>query len=162
MNIVSESDKLTAYCMGRDRVTAEDIEAVCSPRLRDRIFELVSAVSRRQSQKALAIYMDLIALRTPSQVILTLLQREYLRLLQIRELQAERLGEGEIAKRVGLSPWIIKKNYLPVTGRLEPRRLEESLQLCLQADQDYKSGRIDAGIAVEMTIIRLCGKGRVL
>lgn len=162
MNIVSESDKLTAYCMGRDRVTAEDIEAVCSPRLRDRIFELVSAVSRRQSQKALVIYMDLIALRTPSQVILTLLQREYLRLLQIRELQAERLGEGEIAKRVGLSPWIIKKNYLPVTGRLEPRRLEESLQLCLQADQDYKSGRIDAGIAVEMTIIRLCGKGRVL
>ena len=33
MNIVSESDKLIAYCMGRDHVTAEDISAVCSPLL---------------------------------------------------------------------------------------------------------------------------------
>ena len=145
MNIVSESDKLIAYCMGRDHVTAEDISAVCSPLLRDRV-----------KDKALAIYMDLISLRTPSQVILTLLQREFSRLVQIKELQEAKEPEAEIAKSVGLSPWIVRKNYLPITRSLDSGRLGRSLQLCLQADQDYKSGLVDAGVAVEMTIIRLC------
>ena len=156
MNIVSESEKLIAYCMGRESVTAEDIAAVCSPQLKDRIFEMISAVSRRQKDKVLAIYMDLISLRTPSQVILTLLQREFSRLVQIKELQEAKEPESEIARRVGLSPWIVKKNYLPITKSLDSRRLMRSLQQCLQADQDYKSGLVDASIAVEMTLIRLC------
>ena len=156
MNIVSESDKLIAYCLGRDRVTAEDIGAVCSPQLRDRIFEMITAVSRRQKDKALAVYMDLLGLRTPSQVILTLLQREYSRLLQVKELRTARVPEAEMASRTGISLWIIKKNYLPVIGNMDGRRLSRALQLCLQADQDYKSGKIDAGIAVEMTVVRLC------
>jgi DNA polymerase-3 subunit delta len=122
MNIVSESEKLIGYCMGRERVTAEDITAVCSPQLKDRIFDMIGAVSRRQRDKALAIYMDLISLRTPSQVILTLLQREFSRLVQVKELQDARESEAEIAKRVGLSPWIIKKNYLPVKRKLDPGR----------------------------------------
>ena len=157
MNIISESDKLIGYCMGRESVTADDISAVCSPQLKDRVFEMITAVSRRQKQKALSIYMDLIALRTPAQVILTLLQKEYSRLLQIRELRKAGEPGEEIAKRTGLSAWIIKKNYRPVIGKMDAGRLEQSLQYCLQADQDYKSGKIDAGIAVEMTIIRLCG-----
>ena len=157
MNIVSESEKLIGYCMGRERVTAEDITAVCSPQLKDRIFDMIGAVSRRQRDKALAIYMDLISLRTPSQVILTLLQREFSRLVQVKELQDARESEAEIAAKIGLSPWIVKKNYLPVTRSQDAGRLARALQLCLQADQDYKSGRIDAGVAAEMTIIRLCG-----
>ena len=128
MNIVSESEKLIGYCMGRERVTAEDITAVCSPQLKDRIFDMIGAVSRRQRDKALAIYMDLISLRTPSQVILTLLQREFSRLVQVKELQDARESEAEIAKRVGLSPWIIKKNYLPITRTLDAGRLTRSLQ----------------------------------
>ena len=157
MNILTESEKLIGYCMGKGAVSGEDISEICTPLLRDRVFELIGAVSRRQKDKALSIYMELTALRTPSQVILTLLQREYSRLQQIRELQEQKLSEAEIAKRTGLSPWIVRKNYLPVTRGVDTGRLERSLQLCLQADQDYKSGKIDAGIAAEMTIIRLCG-----
>jgi DNA polymerase-3 subunit delta len=117
---------------------------------------MIGAVSRRQKDKALAIYMDLISLRTPSQVILTLLQREFSRLVQVKELQEAGVSEAEIARSAGLSPWIIRKNYLPITRSLDARRLTRSLQQCLQADQDYKSGLMDAGVAVEMTIIRLC------
>ena len=66
------------------------------------------------------------------------------------------VSEAEIASSAGLSPWIIRKNYLPITRSLDAKRLARSLQQCLQADQDYKSGLMDAGVAVEMTIIRLC------
>lgn len=157
MNIESEAEKLISYCLGREQVTEEDIAAVCCTQLKDRVFDLISAVSRRQKDKALMIYMDLLALRTPPQVILTLLQREYARLSQVKELQDARLSEGEIGKRVGLSPWIVKKNYLPVARNIDSGRLAASLEECLQADQDYKSGLIGAGTAVEMTILRLCG-----
>lgn len=175
MNISSEAEKLIGYCLGGGRsalkvasegdsegnaavyVTPKDIAAICSPLLRDRVFEMVGAVSRRQKDRALSIYMELVAVRTPHQVILTLLQREFSRLLQIRELQAAREAEAEIAKKTGLSPWIVKKNYLPVTRLLDPAVLERSLQLCLTADQDYKSGLVSAQVATEMLIVRLCG-----
>lgn len=164
LNISSEAEKLIGYCRGsgdaaKGNVTKKDIEEICTPQLKDRIFEMVGAVSRHQKDRALSVYMELTAIRTPHQVILTLLQREYSRLLQIRELQEERRSESEIAKKTGLSPWIIKKNYLPVTRSLERRSLERSFQLCLQADQDYKSGLISAQIAAEMLIVRLCGGG---
>ncbi|MDO5132756.1 MAG: DNA polymerase III subunit delta [Eubacteriales bacterium] len=155
MNLRGEAEKLISYCLGQGAVTEGDIAAVCSPQIQDRVFEMISAVSRRRKETALSIYMDLEALRTPSQVILTLLQREYSRLLQIRELQKARVPEAEIARRVGLSSWILKKNYLPVTRDLDPVRLERALQLCLQADQDYKSGRVSAEISVQMTIVKL-------
>lgn len=156
MNIESEAEKLIGYCMEQGEVTEGDIAAVCTPLLRDRVFEMISAVSRRQKDRALSIYIDLLALRTPAQVILTLLQREYARLLQVKELRGAGVSDAEIGKRIGLSPWIVKKNYLPVIRTMESGRLEASLQTCLQADQDYKSGLMDAGIAVEMSIIRLC------
>ena len=164
LNISSEAEKLIGYCRGggdisKGIITKKDIGEICTPQLKDRIFEMVGAVSRRQKDRALAVYMELTAIRTPHQVILTLLQREFSRLVQIKELQEMREPEAEIAKRTGLSPWIIKKNYLPVTRSLERRSLEHSLQLCLQADQDYKSGLIGAGIAVEMLIVGLCGRG---
>lgn len=158
MNILSEAEKLIGYCRGRPSVTEGDIAAICTPRIQDRIFEMVGAVSRRQGEKALSIYMDLLSLRTPHQVILTLLQREYSRLLQVRELMEAKAGEAEIAKSVGLSPWIVRKNYLPAVRSMDAARLSRSLQLCLQADQDYKSGLVDAGIAAEMAIVRLCGR----
>ena len=42
--VLSETEKLIAYCDGRDSVTADDIRAVCSARTEYRVFELAQTV----------------------------------------------------------------------------------------------------------------------
>ncbi|MBP5282569.1 MAG: DNA polymerase III subunit delta, partial [Lachnospiraceae bacterium] len=62
-NIQMELEKLISYCMGRDVVTNADVDAICTTRLQDRIFDMTEAVARRQTSHALSLYYDLLALK---------------------------------------------------------------------------------------------------
>ena len=62
-NIRMELEKLITYTVGRDVVTAEDIEAVCTTRTVNKIFEMVRAVTEKNQKKALDLYYDLLTLK---------------------------------------------------------------------------------------------------
>ena len=47
-----ELEKLICYCLDRDVVTAEDVEAVCTTRITNHIFDMVNAIAEKQPQKA--------------------------------------------------------------------------------------------------------------
>lgn len=154
-NIVNESEKLIDYMGGRTQVAPADIRAICSVRIKDRIFDMIEAISLRNRDKALQIYMDLIALQTPPQVILTLMIRQFNQLLQVSEL-ITKINDRDIASRLHLPPFVITKKYRPALKGYSDGELKEALDRCLQADQDYKSGKVNARIAVEMLIVRSC------
>lgn len=153
-NIQTEASKLCAYCYGRSEVTASDIRAVCSVHLQDRIFEMIDAIVAKRPERALEIYMELLERQTAPQPILALMQRQFNTLLQVRELMDKRMGEGEIASKTGMSPYFIRKRYIPTASRYGRQVLISALEDCIQADQDYKSGLITDRIAVEMVIVR--------
>ena len=156
-NIAAEAEKLCCYCMGRKEITEQDIRDVCSPRIKDRIFDMIEAIAMRDRKKALEIYMELCALRTAPQVILTLMRRQFEQLIKIRELSG-RLPDSEIAKQVGLPPFVITKKYKPALRMYTSEELLEALEECIEADHDSKSGKIEAGIATEMIIVRHSGR----
>lgn len=152
-NIAGEAEKLSCYCTGRKEITEQDIRDVCSPRIRDRIFDMIESIAMRDQKKALSIYMDLCALQTAPQIILTLMQRQFNQLLQVREL-AGSMSDREIASKLGIPPFVVTRRYKPALRNYGSGELLDALNECVSADQEYKSGRIDAGIAVEMIIIR--------
>ena len=152
-NISGEAEKLICYSMGKREITQADIKAVCSPRIKDRIFDMISAIASHDQRKALTIYMDLCSLRTPPQVILTLMRRQFRQLLQVRELTGK-MPDAEIARAIGVPPFVVSKRYRPALRLYQREVLTEALEDCVKADYDSKSGRIDAGLAVEMIIIR--------
>ncbi|MDO4285688.1 MAG: DNA polymerase III subunit delta [Eubacteriales bacterium] len=152
-NIREEAEKLICLCMGEGEVTAERIRSICSPRIRDRIFEMIEAIARRDGRHALLIYMEMSALQTPPQVILSLLQRQYNQLLQVKEMAAKGYADGQIASALKLPPFVISKKYRPCLAGYTTEALRRSLERCVQADADYKSGRIAANIAAEMVIV---------
>lgn len=158
-NIVNESEKLISYLGERSEVRPSDIRAVCSVRIKDRIFDMIEAISMRDREKALQIYMDLIALQTPPQIILSLMIRQFNQLLQVSEL-ITKINDRDIASRLHVPPFVVTKKYRPALRGTSGKELQESLAQCLQADQDYKSGRVDARIAVEMIIVKSCEKKR--
>ena len=156
-NIAGEAEKLCCYCMGRKEIGEQDIRDVCSPRIRDRIFDMIEAIALRDRKKALAVYMELCALRTAPQVILSLMRRQFDQLVKIKELSGS-MPDSEIAAKVGVPAFVISKKYRPALKMYSTEDLVEALDECITADQESKSGRIDAGIAVEMIIVRHSGR----
>ncbi len=155
LNIQSEEAKLAAYCMGRETVTAEDIREIGTPVVKDRIFDMIQAIAARKRPEALAIYMDLVKLQTPPQVILALMTRQYNQLLQILELFS--MGDRELAAELGLNPWALGNKLRPLAKGYTVERLEQSLEACMQADFDYKNGKITPELAVEKLIVLCSG-----
>lgn len=158
LNIQSECRKLADYCYGRQEATDEDVRAICSVTVKDRVFELINAIVTANRPEAMKIYMDLIRIQTPPQVILSLMLRQFNQLLQIGELLGEGKTSQEIAQLLHLNPWVLQNRLQPLVRGKSAMGLTRALQDCVQANMDYRSGRIDARIAVEKLIITYSAK----
>lgn len=156
-NIAGEAEKLCCYCMGQGEITEQSVRDVCSPRIKDRIFDMIEAIALRDRKKALGIYMELCALRTAPQVILSLMRRQFDQLVKIKELSGT-MADSEIARKVGVPSFVISKKYKPALRQYTGAELIDALGDCVSADHDSKSGKIDAAIAVEMIIVRHSGR----
>lgn len=151
-NIQSELEKLICYCMDRDVVTSDDVEAICTTRLQDRIFDMTEAVARKQTSKALDLYYDLLALKVQPLQILAMLSRQYNLIYQAKELKKRGLPDREIASKIGVPPFVVGK-YLSQASLHKSSELRKSLELCVQSDQDVKTGLINDRMAVELIIM---------
>lgn len=151
-NIQSELEKLICYCLDREVITVQDIDAVCTTRLQDRIFEMVECVARHQPQKAIALYYDLLALKVEPLKILSLLARQYNLMLQARELKKKGFADKDIASKIGVPPFAAKK-YVDQASRYKSSELRRALEQCASMDQAAKSGGMDAKMSVELLIL---------
>lgn len=151
-NIQSELEKLICYCMDRDVVTSGDVEAICTTRLQDRIFDMTEAVARKQTSKALSLYYDLLALKVQPLQILAMLSRQYNLIYQAKELKKGGLPDREIASKIGVPPFVVGK-YLSQASLYKSSEIRKSLELCVQSDQDVKTGLINDKMAVELIIL---------
>jgi DNA polymerase III delta subunit len=55
-------------------------------------------------------------------------------------------------------PFVISKKYRPALKMYTSEELLEALEECVAADHESKSGKIDAGIAAEMIIVKHSAK----
>lgn len=152
-NIEKELEKLLCYTMGRNVITAEDIEAICTTQITNRIFAMVQAVSEKKQEQALALYQDLLALKEPPMRILFLLARQFNLLLQVKELQKLGYGNQEIASKTGLQSFVVKK-YTGCTGRYCTAELRQAVEDFTQAEEDVKTGKLGDVLSVELLIIK--------
>ena len=88
-NIRMELEKVISYTLGRDVITDEDVMAVCTVQVTNRIFDMVAAIVNRQTRKAMDLYEDLLTLKEPPMRILFLIARQFNQLLQVKELMAK-------------------------------------------------------------------------
>ena len=101
-----ELEKLISYTMGSDVVTPEDVEAVTSVQVSNRIFEMVSAMVAGKTKQAMSLFQDLLSLKEPPMRILFLIARQFNQLLQVKELTAQKKGRSEIAARLKVPPFL--------------------------------------------------------
>ncbi len=153
-NIYTELEKLICYCLDKPIIEAQDVEAVCTDRITNHIFDMINAISAGQSGKALALYNDLVTLKEPPMRILFLLARQYNMLLQVKELKAKGFDQKAIGAKVGLSPYIAGKYAAQASG-LRTAQLKEAVEECVKAEEAVKNGRMNDVMGIEVLIMSM-------
>ena len=103
------------------------------------------------------VYADLMALRVQPEAVLVLMQREYLRLLNLISAQKSGRTPREMASALSMHPYAVQKT-LPVARRYSEEQLEAVLALLAQGEQDFKQGRISSKVLVE-SLLALLSEG---
>ena len=134
-NIRMELEKLITYTMGKDVVTAEDIEEICTTRTENKIFDMVRAVTEKNQRKALDLYNDLLTLREPPMRILFLLSKQFRQMCLAKKMSVEGASQNEIATRLGVPSFAVR-NLLTCARAYKIEELEK-------AEEDF----IDAEVA---------------
>ena len=151
-NIQMELEKLICYCMNRDVVTDADVEAVCTNRISNHIFDMINAIADGQTRKALDLYYDLLALKEPPMRILFLIARQCNLLLQGKELKARGYDNKAIGTKIGVPPFIAGK-YTSQAARFKTSVLKNAVYQCVETEEAVKTGRINDRMSVELLIV---------
>ena len=152
-NIRTELEKLICYTMGRDVITREDVEAVGTVHVTNRIFDMVSAIVAGNTRKALDLYEDLLTLKEPPMRILFLIARQFNQLLQVKELAAAGLGKGDIASKIKMPPFAAGK-LITQAKAFTREQILSYVELCVESEEAVKTGQMADRMAVELLITR--------
>ena len=151
-NIYMEMEKLICYCMDRDVVEPRDVEAVCTTRVSNHIFDMVTAIAEKRQKDALELYYDLLTLKEPPMRILVLIARQCNLLLQAKAMKDKGASNKEIASGLGVPPFAVGK-YLSQASRFKSTVLRRALSRCVEAEEAVKTGRMNDVMSVEILIV---------
>ena len=152
-NIRMELEKLICYTMGREVITKEDVEAVGTVHVTNRIFEMVTAIVAGNTRKAMDLYEDLLTLKEPPMRILFLIAKQFNQLLQVKELAGKGAQKSEIASRVKVPPFVAGK--LMAQARAFTReQILSYVEFCVESEEAVKTGRLSDRLAVELLIAK--------
>ena len=151
-NIYAELEKLICYCMDKDVVAAEDVEAICTTRITSHIFDMVDAIADRRNKAALMLYYDLLALKEPPMRILFLIARQCNILLQVKAMKNKGISGKDMATAIGVPVFAINK-YIAQAGKLKTSALKGAVLKCVDAEEAVKTGRMNDVMSVELLLM---------
>ena len=152
-NLEKEMEKLFSYTLGRNEITVQDIDDICTTQITNKIFEMVEAVAVKQQKKALDYYYDLLALKEPPMRILYLLARQFKLLLEVKDLCGKGYEKSQIAKTVGLHPFVAGK-YIQQCRTFSREELRSIMEEAVNTEEMVKTGRLNDMMSVELFIVK--------
>lgn len=151
-NIQMELEKLITYCLEKDVITDEDVEAICTTRVTNQIFDMITAIAQKNTTRALELYYDLLALKEPPMRILFLIARQCNMLLQTKELKTKGFDNRTIGTKLGVPPFIAGK-YVTQATAFKTSTLRNAVKKCVDAEEAVKTGKMNDMMSVEMLIV---------
>lgn len=151
-NIINEVDKISGYATGWEIISREAIDAVITVQISGRIFQMIDAIGSRQTQRALELYYELIAVREKPLSILFLIIRHFNILLQVKDLQSRNYDTSSISEQLGVPAFAVNK-YGYQARNFSYKRLKEALEFGTDIEQQVKTGLVDERVGVELFII---------
>lgn len=151
--ISMEYEKVISYTGEREEIKTEDIDAVCSVQIEDKIFEMIDAITVHNEKKAFDLYYDLLALKVAPVKILVLLARNYRILLIVKSMNAQGASKYDIASTAGIRDFTVQK-YAAQARDYSVSELQSIIEEISDLDYAFKSGNLSEQISVELFIIK--------
>lgn len=149
-----EIEKVAQYSGDKEYVCHDDIIQIVSKNAKSRIFDLTDAVSQHQMGKAIRIVDELLQMKEPVQFIMAMVSRQIGILLKMKRVEGKRLSSAEIAKTVGIPPFITTKVQRQAAS-FTAEKLKDLIRKCMETDLAVKTGRMEARTALELFIFEM-------
>ncbi len=148
-----ELEKLLCYTMEKEVIEAEDVEAVVTEQIENKIFEMVDAIVMHNQKRALDLYYDLLALKEAPMRILFLIARQFRLLLEVKELTGKGYSSYDIAGKVKIPEFAVRKNQSQAK-QFSMEQLFTALKDGAETEERVKTGELNDQIAVEIFIVK--------
>ncbi len=156
-NMATELDKLVSYVGDRNQITLEDVNAICIARVETKIFDMLNAISAKDLKRTLDLYQDMLSAKEPPMRILTMIVRQFRQMKVIKELSAYGNNAGTIASKVGMPDFAVKRT-MQLANNFSAREITNLLNDAADFEEQFKTGRLDEKLAVELIIMKYAGK----
>lgn len=136
--ICSELDKLFLCC---DKIISKsDIEVITSRMINCNIFDLINAIVRKDINKSLELYDDLILINEEEIKLIVTLANQFRLIYQVKNMFKSGYTEADIARVLGVHPYRVKVANEVCISNYDNIRYLKSLS---KLDEDIKTGKID-------------------
>ena len=154
--LLNEINKLISYS-NNQTIIKDDIDNICTKSVESKIFDLINFIANKNVNKAIDIYKNLIFNKTSPFFILNMIYRQFKIILQTKYLYNKGYGIKDIANTINTRDFIVRDSFNQ-SKNFSTKILINILNECLETDNNIKTGKISDEVAVEILIIKYCGK----
>ena len=151
-----ELEKLLAYANFERSVTIHDVHNLVSAKQLSDIFDLVDAIGMRQSRAAMRYLHELLEAGAPPMYVLSMIQRQFRILLQVKELSAEGARVAEMQEALGIRYAFIIEKAVKQGANFSMERLESIYVELAEVEQNIKTGQIGDLLALDLFVAEVC------
>jgi DNA polymerase III, delta subunit len=146
----NEINKLSNYKNGAI-IKREDVELLVKPNIENDIFKTIDALVSDNKILALSLLHKHLDDGDAPLKLLSMITYQFRTLLIIKELQDKKEPYVAIAKKSGLHPFVVQKNYY-LCNQFSFLQLKKIYLKIFQVDSDIKTGRIEAETALDLLL----------
>ena len=148
----AEYQKLWGYCWEKKQIEKSDVEAICANASETKIFALSDAISERNAARVFDVYHDMLRQNEKAPGILALIQRQLMQLYDLKLMDRDGVSFADKKKNLGISYDFIIRKLETYQKRFKEDELRRLLRKAADYEEDFKSGRIEDSIAVELLL----------
>ncbi len=152
-----EIAKLLAYVNWARPVTGSDVEAVCIITSQQSVFDFVDALSNGNGKSAQHLLHRLLESEDPFS-LWGMVVRQFRLLLQAREILDGRGNKDDVARALGVHPFVAEKTTGQAT-RFSIESLESIYRKLLRIDEGVKTGQLTLELALDTLVVELTRPG---
>jgi DNA polymerase-3 subunit delta len=149
--------KLVTYVNAQRPVAEPDVSALVTDSSTSSVFDLVDALGRRDGQRAAYELHHLLDQGENPLGLLAMIVRQFRLLILVKELQARNLSSDELAKTIGVHPFVARKVAEQTRMFRDLAQLESIYRRLLDIDVAIKTGQTSDVLALDLLVAGLAG-----
>lgn len=151
-----EISKLLAYVNWARPIASQDVEAVCIVTSQQSVFDFVDALSNGNGKSAQHLLHRLLETDDPF-ALWGMVVRQFRLLLQAREILDGRGGKDDVARALGVHPFVAEKTAQQA-AHFSIETLEAIYRRLLKIDEGVKTGQVTLDLALDTLVVELTGR----